>query len=56
MNRQQTDNQSTKSSTNAGGSGEASWGPKLFLGVFVLVLVFFWWLLIYSGGVSGHHG
>jgi hypothetical protein len=32
------------------------WGPKLFLGVLVAVLVFFWWLLIWSGGVDPHHG
>ncbi len=32
------------------------WGPKLFLGTLVAVLVFFWWLLIWSGGVGPHHG
>ena len=33
-----------------------SWGPKLFFGVLVAVLVFLYWLLIYSGGVTVHHG
>jgi hypothetical protein len=33
-----------------------SWGPKLFFGVMVAILVFFYWLLIYSGGVTVHHG
>ncbi|MEA3278260.1 MAG: hypothetical protein U9Q81_23810 [Pseudomonadota bacterium] len=32
------------------------WGPKLFLGALVAILVFFWWLLIWSGGVDPHHG
>ena len=31
------------------------WGPKLFLLVLVISLVFFWWLLIYSHGVTPHH-
>lgn len=38
------------------GSGESTWGPKLFLTTVALVLFFFWWLLIFSGGVGGHHG
>ena len=38
------------------GSVGTSWGPKLFLGVLVAVLLFFYWLLIYSGGVTVHHG
>ena len=33
-----------------------SWGSKLFLATLFAVLVFFWWFLIYSGGVGGHHG
>lgn len=33
-----------------------SWGPRLFWIVLVLILVFFWWVLIYSGGVTPHHG
>ena len=35
---------------------EINWGSKLFVGVLIAVLVFFWWLLIYSGGVVGNHG
>lgn len=35
---------------------EHNWGPKLFIGVLVAILVFFYWLLIYSGGVTVHHG
>ena len=33
-----------------------NWGPKLFIGVLAAILVFFYWLLIYSGGVTVHHG
>lgn len=33
-----------------------SWGPKLFWATLMVVLVFFWWLLIYSHGVEVHHG
>ena len=33
-----------------------SWGPKLFAATLAVVLVFFYWLLIYSGGVTVHHG
>ena len=32
-----------------------TWGPILFYGVFVAVLVFFWWLVIYSHGVTPTH-
>jgi hypothetical protein len=39
-----------------GNSGEVTWGPRLFFGTLLAVLVFFYWLLIYSGGVSGHGG
>jgi hypothetical protein len=35
-------------------SGESNWGPKLFFGTLAAVLGFFYWLLIYSGGVTGH--
>ena len=34
----------------------ATWGPRLFLGTLVALLGFFYWLLIYSGGASGHTG
>ncbi len=37
-------------------SGSTTWGPKLFWGALVAVLVFFYWLLIYSGGVVVYHG
>ncbi|MES9899675.1 MAG: hypothetical protein ABW148_11710 [Sedimenticola sp.] len=33
-----------------------SWGPKLFFGTLVAILGFFYWLVIYSGGVVVHHG
>jgi len=31
------------------------WGPALFWLTFGAVLVFFWWLLIYSHGVQSVH-
>lgn len=34
----------------------SAWGAWLFVATLVAILVFFWWVLIYSGGVSGHHG
>jgi hypothetical protein len=34
----------------------SNWGGKLFFGVLFAVLAFFWWLLIYSGGVVERHG
>ncbi len=37
-------------------SGSITWGPKLFWGALVAILTFFYWLLIYSGGVVVHHG
>jgi hypothetical protein len=36
--------------------GEVTWGPKLFYGALLASLVFFWWLLIYSHGVTPHGG
>ncbi|MCU7845082.1 MAG: hypothetical protein KZQ93_14730 [Candidatus Thiodiazotropha sp. (ex Monitilora ramsayi)] len=33
-----------------------SWGPKLFMLVLTALLAFFYWLLIYSGGVTVYHG
>lgn len=35
---------------------KSNWGRNLFITTLALVLVFFWWLLIYSGGVTIHHG
>jgi hypothetical protein len=32
------------------------WGRWLFWGTFAVLLVFFWWLLIFSHGVEVHHG
>ena len=32
------------------------WGPKLFLTAMFISLVFFWWLVLYSHGVTPHHG
>jgi len=34
---------------------ESRWGVKLFIATLVGLLLFFWWLLIYSGGVELHH-
>ena len=36
--------------------GNTTWGPKLFYGALAGSLVFFWWLLIYSHGVTPHGG
>ena len=38
------------------GKSRDTWGPKLFYGVLFAILAFFYWLLIYSGGVVVHHG
>ncbi|MDH3355193.1 MAG: hypothetical protein OEL79_08280 [Chromatiales bacterium] len=35
---------------------KSSWGPKLFTATLVGILIFFWWVLIYSGGIVVHHG
>ena len=35
---------------------QSNWGIKLFMATLFTILVFFWWLLIYSGGVTVHHG
>ena len=42
--------------SESGAEPKFSWGAILFSATLVAVLVFFWWLLIESGGVSGHHG
>lgn len=34
----------------------SSWAPILFWATLAGILVFFWWLLIYSHGVEVHHG
>jgi len=41
---------------SAGGPREPGWGAWLFFVTLAAILVFFWWILIHSGGVSGHHG
>ena len=46
---------STASETGAADT-DSNWGAWLFYATLVAMLVFFWWLLIDSGGVSGHHG
>ena len=35
---------------------KSNWGSLLFYATLVVTLVFFWWLLIHSGGVEIHHG
>ena len=39
----------------AGPVERVSWGPKLFYGVLIAVLVFFWWMVIYPHGVVSTH-
>lgn len=49
--------QQEPAANRAGPAGlRANWGAWLFYGTLVVTLIFFWWLLIDSGGVSGHHG
>lgn len=38
------------------GRDDSKNGPILFWSITAAVLVFFWWLLIYSHGVAPHHG
>jgi hypothetical protein len=33
---------------------QTSWGPYLFYGAFIAVLIFFWWMVIYPHGVAPH--
>ncbi len=44
----------TESNENTSGDG-ASWGPKIFWLTLLVILVFFWWLLIYSHGIEPTH-
>jgi hypothetical protein len=39
----------------ANARNKSNWGSKLFFGTLFAALIFFWWLLIYSGG-AGNHG
>jgi hypothetical protein len=48
------EHQDQNESTAAGSPG--SWGKKLFIATLVAILCFFYWLLIYAGGVTVHHG
>ncbi len=50
------DKKARQSASDTDQSEKHNWGPKLFIGVLVAILVFFYWLLIYSGGVTVHHG
>ncbi len=34
---------------------QVTWGGKLFYSVLIAVLVFFWWFVIYSHGVTPTH-
>jgi hypothetical protein len=44
------------SNTKSKIAATSSWAPILFWATLVGILVFFWWLLIYSHGVEVHHG
>ena len=47
---------SAQTKANAPVRVASGWGLWLFLGTLAVMLVFFWWLLIYSHGVVVHHG
>jgi len=55
MTKLENDSKATEPENRTGGAG-STWGFGLFIGVLVVTLVFFWWLLIYSHGVVPHHG
>lgn len=46
----------TMTDKNRDEAQKTSWGPKLFLATFVGIMLFFYWVLIYSGGVVVQHG
>ncbi|MEW8305610.1 MAG: hypothetical protein G8D66_08365 [gamma proteobacterium symbiont of Ctena orbiculata] len=46
----------THSGSKSSDPDSATWGPKLFIAVLIALLAFFYWLLIYSGGVTIDHG
>lgn len=46
----------TEELTSNTATRRSNWGARLFFGTLFALLAFFWWLLIYSGGVAGHHG
>ena len=45
----------SEDSLEVGQDESTSWGPKLFYGVLIAVLVFFWWMVIYPHGVISTH-
>ncbi len=47
--------QKTEHHKEQGSGHQSTWGPKLFLWTAAGLVLFFWWLLIYSGGVVLHH-
>ncbi len=51
-----TTNNDVNESAPATAPSQSNWGSKLFFITLVAILVFFWWILIYSGGVTGGHG
>jgi hypothetical protein len=51
MNQESNEQQPTSTHSES-----TTWGPKLFWGALVAILLFFYWLLIYSGGAVVHHG
>ncbi|MBT3204855.1 MAG: hypothetical protein HOM14_13920 [Gammaproteobacteria bacterium] len=49
------ENEAQTTGQNAGVNESVTWGPKLFYGVLIAVLVFFWWMVIYPHGVAPTH-
>ena len=49
------ENEAKTTGENAGVNESVTWGPKLFYGVLIAVLVFFWWMVIYPHGVAPTH-
>jgi len=43
------------SNSTSKATATSSWAPMLFWATLAGILVFFWWLLIYSHGVEIHH-
>lgn len=41
---------------SSGAPRRVPWGPVLFGATLLALLAFFYWLLIYSGGVPAHRG
>ena len=49
-----SDQFSAEQNEQASAQEKVSWGPKLFYGVMIAVLIFFWWMVIYPHGVAPH--